>query len=146
MTGVALAAVDHHVAPRFSSAPRLRLLPKGGRATAAAGHAARERLAHGPAPALAPAPAPRAPVLIAGRDTARRAEVRRDLSELMPAGTRFEERGTFWEVLVQAPSARMVILSGEVDELSAESLLHTLAHRPPDLPVVSLEAAAHTQR
>jgi hypothetical protein len=85
-------------------------------------------------------------VLIAGRDAGQRAEVRRDLGELMPAGTRFQELGTFWEVLVQAPSARMVILSGEVDELSAESLLHTLAHRHPDLPVVSIEAAANRQR
>jgi hypothetical protein len=99
-------------------------------------------LAHAPADVPAIASAPRAPVLIAGRDAARRAEVRRDLSETMPAGTRFEELGTFWELLVQAPAARMVILSGEVDELPAESLLHTLAHRHPDLPVVSVEKTA----
>jgi hypothetical protein len=71
-----------------------------------------------------------------------RAEVLRDLSETMPAGTRFEELGTFWEVLARAPTSRVVILSGELDEVPAESLLHTLGHRHPDLPVVSLEASA----
>jgi hypothetical protein len=121
----------------------LRLLPKATRTTAAAPRAAGGRLVHGSSEGATIARAPSyAPVLIAGRDAARRSEVRQELSDVMPAGTRFEELGTFWELLVEAPSARMVILSGEVDELSAESLLHTLAHRHPDLPVVSLETTA----
>ena len=82
------------------------------------------------------------PVLIAGRDAVKRAEVHREMSEVMPAGTCFEEFDTFWEVLVRAPSSRMVILSGELDERPTESLLHTLGHRHPDLPVVSLEPEA----
>jgi predicted exporter len=80
-------------------------------------------------------------VLIAGRDEAKRARVRTDLDQVMPAGTRFEELDTLWEVLAHAPTSRMVIISSEVDEVSAESLLHTLAHREPDLPVISLETA-----
>lgn len=79
-----------------------------------------------------------APVLILGEDPLVRAHVRHELTELMPA-TWFEESGTFWEALVLAPSSRLVILSGEVGQFSAEELMHALAHRHPDLPVVSLE-------
>jgi hypothetical protein len=60
----------------------------------------------------------------------------------MSTGTQFEEAGTFWEVLERAPWSRMVILSGDLDELPGESLLHSLAHRHPDLPVVSFEPRA----
>jgi hypothetical protein len=143
MTSLALGVTELHPAPEYSSAPRLRLLPKGGHApevgereqgTGAEQHPTADSL-------LAPAGAD-LPVLIAGRDAAKRAEVHREMIELLPAGTRFEELDSFWEVLVKAPSSRMVILSGELDELPAESLLHTLGHRHPDLPVVSLEPEA----
>jgi hypothetical protein len=77
-------------------------------------------------------------VLIAGADVATRAKVRRELGESMPAGTHFEELGTFWELLARAPSSRMVILSGDLDDFPAESLLRSLGYRFPDLPVVSL--------
>jgi hypothetical protein len=63
-----------------------------------------------------------------------------DLSETMPEGTCFEEAGELWEVLAWAPASRAVILSGELDDVPAESLLHTLGHRHPGLPVVSVEA------
>jgi DNA-binding NtrC family response regulator len=79
------------------------------------------------------------PVLIAGRDSAGRAAVLRELSRTMPADTLFEQAGAFWEVLERAPAISMVILSGELDEVPAESLLGMLAHRHPDLPVVSLD-------
>jgi hypothetical protein len=65
-----------------------------------------------------------------------------DLSETMPAGTHFEELGALWEVLTWAPASRAVIISGELDDVPAESLLHTLGHRHPGLPVVSVEAVA----
>jgi hypothetical protein len=140
MSGLALSASEHSPAQGLSSAPRLRLLPKPPAPRQPAERAAsRPALAPAPEPASVAAPAA-APVLIAGRDPARRAQVRQDMCEVMPAGTRFEELGTFWEVLVYAPSARMVVLSGDLEELPAESLLHTLAQRHPDLPVVSLEA------
>jgi len=132
----ALRIQERAHAPEWSSAPRLRLLPKGEQLRSdAAPEARRTRFVRSSAAAAAP-------VLVAGRDAATRAQVRGELGELMPAGTRFEELGTFWELLARAPSSRMVILSGEVDELPAESLLHALAHRHPDLPVVSLEFAA----
>jgi hypothetical protein len=69
-----------------------------------------------------------------------------DLSETMPAGTHFEELGALWEVLAWAPASRAVIISGELDDVPAESLLHTLGHRHPGLPVVSVEAVAASLR
>jgi hypothetical protein len=138
MTSATLRAPAHSPAPELSSAPRLRLLPKGEDARPAAGRPpARTRFTH--ATDVAPADAP---VLIAGRDAAIRGQLRTELTELMPAGTRFEELGALWEVLARAPVSRMVILSGELDELAPEELLHTLGHRHPDLPVVSLGASA----
>ena len=141
MTSATLTAPARRHAPEWSSAPRLRLLPKAEHAHAAAETApAQGRFTRAATDNATPAePA----VLIAGRDAARRAQVRSELAELMPGGTRFEELGTFWELLAHAPSSRMVILSGELDELSTEALLHALGHRHPDLPVVSLEATAH---
>jgi hypothetical protein len=81
-------------------------------------------------------------VLIAGGDPLARAAVLEDLSAIMPPSTTFEEAGAFWEVLVRAPSSRMVILSGDLDDVPAKSLMHTLGNRHPGLPVVSLDAAA----
>jgi hypothetical protein len=136
MSTTAVEVADRLRAPAWSSAPRLRLLPKGASARAPA-HRSQPRIATAQPATPRPA-ADDAPVLIAGHDAGRRAKVHRDLSESMPAGTRFEELDSFWEVLARAPSSRMVILSGELDELSPESLLHALGHRHPDLPVVSL--------
>ncbi|MFI4985324.1 MAG: hypothetical protein ACHQAV_04980 [Solirubrobacterales bacterium] len=81
------------------------------------------------------------PVLVAGRDLAARAEVLDSLVATMPERTLFQEVGTFWEVLVRAPLVRMVVLSGELDGIPTESLLHMLGHRHPELPVVSLDAS-----
>jgi hypothetical protein len=64
------------------------------------------------------------------------------LTKIMTRRTPFEQAGTFWEVLVRAPASRMVILSGELDGMPAESLLHMIGHRHPGLPVVSLDASA----
>ena len=144
MTSLALSDIELLSAPECTSAPRLRLLPKGGRR---AEHEREQGTAVTDRPAAGyqfGPPAADSPVLIAGRDPVKRAEVHREMSELLPAGTCFEELDSFWEVLVRAPSSRMVILSGELDELPAESLLHTLGHRHPDLPVVSLEAEARS--
>jgi hypothetical protein len=139
---------DWSPAQEISTAPRLRLLARSGPAE----RARAERDEPG-APAVthnrngaAAAPDARhagasspAPVLVAGADAATRASVRRELGELMPQGTRFEEVGTFWELLARAPTSRMVVLSGGLGELSAETLLRSLGHRHPDLPVVSIE-------
>lgn len=132
MTATALTVDDRQIATRSAGAPRLRLTAK---------HA-------GPTPSSHETRAHRGgsdakqPVLIAGGDAAKRAQVHEELEGLLPGATRFEELGTFWQLLARAPESRAVILSGDLDEIPAELLLHTLAHRHPDLPVVSIGAAA----
>jgi len=68
------------------------------------------------------------------------------LARTLPASTRFTEARAVWEVLAHAPSSRIVILSGELDDAPAESLMHTLGHRHPGLPVVSLGPPSPAER
>jgi hypothetical protein len=79
------------------------------------------------------------PILIAGSDTPRRAALLADLSETLPEGTVFEELSTLGEVLERAPSSRMVILNGGLEDVSARSLMRILAQRHPRLPVISVD-------
>lgn len=81
-------------------------------------------------------------ILVAGADADRRAAVLRDLSEALPEDTQFGEAGAAWEVLEQAPSSGVVMLAGDLDEVTAESLMHVLGHRHPSLPVVALGVLA----
>jgi hypothetical protein len=120
--------------------PKLRLLPKTGSlqrrsksidsAAGPADRATSER-----------APAPRS-ILLAGGDAGDREAVLSDLRRTMPGGTTFRQAGALWEVLARASESSMVVLSGELDEVPAESLMHMLAHRNPALPVVSVDATA----
>ncbi len=80
----------------------------------------------------------RSRILIAGADPERRAAVRADLMEALPANTQFGEAAAAWEVLEQAPSSGVVMLAGDLDEVTAESLMNVLGHRHPSLPVVAL--------
>lgn len=82
------------------------------------------------------------PVLIAGRDSARRAILVKELTEIMPGSTVFEEAGAFSEVLEHAPGSRMVIISGDLADVRAESFTRVLGRRHPGLPVVRLDAVA----
>jgi hypothetical protein len=116
-------------------APKLRLLPKGGSQVAPAEtQPPTLRLLDDPKPS-------EQPVLLAGGDADARAAVLDDLTETMPPNTIFEQAGAIWEVLVRAPECSMVILSGELEEISAESLMQMLVHRSPEVPVVCLDAA-----
>jgi hypothetical protein len=81
------------------------------------------------------------PVLLAGGDAAAREDVRRDLARSMSPGTVIEQVGAVWEVLARAADSSLVILSGGLEQVSAESLMQMLAHRHPGLPVVSLDSA-----
>jgi hypothetical protein len=84
----------------------------------------------------------RSRILVAGADAERRAAVLRDLSEALPPETQFGEARAAWEVLEQAPSSGVVMLAGDLDEVTAESLMHVLGHRHPSLPVVALSTLA----
>jgi hypothetical protein len=81
-------------------------------------------------------------ILVAGADPERRAAVLRELSEALPADTQFGEAGAAWEVLDQASSSGVVMLAGDLNEVTAESLMHVLGHRHPSLPVVALGTLA----
>ena len=83
-------------------------------------------------------PASSRAVLVAGEDPAKRASVLDELACTMPESTEFEQASELWELLARAPLSRMVILSGSVDEIPAEALMHMVGQRHPGLPVVSL--------
>jgi hypothetical protein len=119
--------------------PKLRLLPKRGslqrRPSVEAGPRHSDRTIPGGAPV------PRL-ILLAGGKAGDREAVLSDLRRTMPGGTTFRQAGALWEVLAQAAESSMVVLSGELDEVPAESLMQMLAHRNPALPVVSVDATA----
>jgi hypothetical protein len=118
--------------------PKLRLLPKRGSLQRRPGSV---ECAPRPTDQATPDRAPR-PILLAGGDAGDREAVLSDLRRTMPGGTTFRQAGALWEVLAEAADSSMVVLSGELDEVPAESLMHMLAHRNPALPVVSVDATA----
>jgi hypothetical protein len=120
--------------------PKLRLLPKKGslqRRPDSFGPVGRPTRQRVPGRDRAPRP-----ILLAGGDAGDREAVLSDLRRTMPGGTTFTQAGALWEVLAQAAESSMVVLSGELDEVPAESLMQMLAHRNPTLPVVSVDATA----
>jgi hypothetical protein len=120
---------------QLRQAPKLRLLPKGGSSIGCADDKRPAlRLLRGRKP-------DEHPVLLAGGDDAGRAAVLADMARTMPPSTIFEQAGAISEVLARAPECRMVILSGELEEIPAASLMQMLVHRSPEVPVVCLEAA-----
>jgi hypothetical protein len=80
-------------------------------------------------------------VLLAGSSEDRRRELLAELSRTLTPSTRFREASVAWEVLQQAPTSRMVILSGDLDDISAESLTRLVGRRHPWLPVLTLDQA-----
>jgi hypothetical protein len=78
-------------------------------------------------------------VLLAGADACGRELLREEIAATLPHRTRFIEAEDVCEVLEQAPLSRLVILAGDLDDASAESLMRMLGHRHPQLPVVCVE-------
>jgi CBS domain-containing protein len=81
----------------------------------------------------------RSRILLVGADPDRRATLRKELTSTLPPDTLFEEAGEIWEVLEHAPSSGVVMLTGDLQDVSAESLMHLLGNRHPRLPVVALD-------
>jgi hypothetical protein len=79
-------------------------------------------------------------VLIAGGDADRRVAVAGELRKRLSAETSFAEATALWEVLNVAATSGLVVLAGDLDDVSAKSLMHMIGHRYPDLAVISLEA------
>lgn len=122
----------------FAQVPTLRLLPRdgstmqptSGRLRLLGADAASESRSH------------ERPVLLAGGAQAARTAVLSDLAESMPPSTSFEQADAIWEVLARAPQSKMVILSGELEGIPAQSLMQMLGHRHPEVPVVCLDELA----
>ncbi len=102
------------------------------------------RDARGPAPA--PRPTGARPVLLAGADARRRAQLRAEIGATLPRRTAFAEADAVCDVLERAPASRLVILAGDLGDGSAESLVRLLGLRHPQLPVVSIESGMRRPR
>lgn len=87
-----------------------------------------------------PARSGESPVLVAGGKPSSRAAVLRDLTETLPSNTRFDEARGAGELLARARDSRMVVLSGDLGDISAKSAMHMLTHHHPEVPVVRLDA------
>jgi hypothetical protein len=118
-----------------SRAPALRLL-HGQRSP----HPEPLRGQEAPAPALRVVDLPTR-VLLAGADAARRATLLEELSRTLPANTVFEQADAVCDVLEHAPGSRMAFIAGDLDDAPAESLMQTLAHRHPELPVLVMDGS-----
>jgi hypothetical protein len=124
--------------------PKLRLLPKGGRSAQRAGtRRGPLRLLGSPGRQARPV-AQDHPVLLAGGEQSDRTAVLSDLAGSMPSSTSFEQAGAIWEVLARAPQSKMVILSGALEGIPAQSLMQMLGHRHPEVPVVCIDGTSHT--
>lgn len=77
-------------------------------------------------------------VLVAGSDEAARSGMLEQLRGLLPHGTRFVEARETWQVVAQASDSRMVVLTGDLQDLSARGLMRVLSRRHPLLPVIAL--------
>ncbi|HEY2535561.1 MAG TPA: hypothetical protein VGI24_01090 [Solirubrobacteraceae bacterium] len=87
-------------------------------------------------------PSPRAaPMLLAGADAQCRAILRAEFGATLPPRTRWMEAGDVAQALEGAAHSRMVILAGDLDDADAESLMHMLSRRHPELPVIRVEAS-----
>jgi hypothetical protein len=77
------------------------------------------------------------PILIAGSDATKRARLTDELSRELPRRTAFIEASTAWEVLERAPGCMMVMLTDDLDDRSADSIMRLLSRRHPALPVLA---------
>jgi hypothetical protein len=117
--------------------PRLRLAPD-----AEARHADLGRREEELTPAQTELGGRMAHVLVAGADTSSRLRMLGELRNLLPASTRFLEAHETWEVLALAAGSRMVVLTGDLGDISTESLVRLLGRRHPTLPVLAVDSRA----
>jgi hypothetical protein len=126
-----------------SRVPALRLLPNPGPTNPGptAHHAQTESLrghdTHPPQLRMIAGPTR---VLLAGADAERRASLLDELSRTLPANTVFEQADAVCEALEHASGSRMAFIAGDLADAPAESLMQTLAHRHPELPVLIMDS------
>jgi hypothetical protein len=83
-------------------------------------------------------------VLIAGSDAGQRTALLDELTQTLPASTVFAEADAICGALEHAPHSRMAIITGDLDDAPAESLMHMLTHRHPALAVLIVGSPART--
>lgn len=81
-------------------------------------------------------------VLVVGVDSRARAHMLCELRDLLPSDTRFVETQETWEALALAEGSQMVVLVGDLAELSGASVVRLLARRQPTLPVLAVSGEA----
>lgn len=89
------------------------------------------------APARLSAVGGRPRLVVAGADAGTRAALREELIWTHPYAL-ILEAGDLWEVLQLAPRATVLILAGDLQDAPVAQLLRLLAHRHPDLDIISL--------
>lgn len=120
---------DERPASPASRHPHLNAVPGPCDTTAAASSSDADLRASGPAS-----------VLVAGADSIARARMLIQLRRLLPADTPFVEVSETWEVVARAPQSRMVVLTGDLRDLSTRGLMRVLSRRHPMLAVIVLES------
>lgn len=91
-------------------------------------------------------PSARGYVLVVGVDAEARAHMLDELRDVLPSSTRFVQTQEAWETLTLAEGSRMVVLVGDLKELSSASLVRLLARRQPTLPVLAIGGEASPTR
>ena len=127
-----------------SRVPALRLLPDPDPAHTPAEPRTQSESLHGAdahPPALRVIAGPTC-ILLAGADAERRATLLDELSQTLPESTVFEQADAVCEALEHASGSRMAFIAGDLDDAPAESLMQTLAHRHPELPVLIVDGPA----
>jgi len=81
-------------------------------------------------------------VLVAGVDGEARARMLCELREVLPADSRFVETDQTWRALALAEDSQMVVLVGDLAELSGAATVRLLARRQPSLPVLAVRGEA----
>jgi hypothetical protein len=108
--------------------------------------ATREQFEHGHRDPCEPTPGttelPAHVLVVGSRDHVGSAQILEELRCLLPPSTPFIEAHEIWEVLTRAPGSRMVVLNGDLGDLSAASLVRLLSRRHPTLPVISVGATS----
>lgn len=89
--------------------------------------------------AVPPAAAKTAEVLLAGANPARLAALRAELDASLPRPASFAEADSLAAVLERAPTSRVVILDGDLEDTDAGALMEMLGRRYPELPVMRLD-------
>jgi len=85
-------------------------------------------------------------VLVAAADSSTRTRMLEELCDLLPPGTCFVQASETWEVIAAASNSSMVVLAGDLGDISGGSVMRLLGRRHPTLPVlvVSEKTPTHT--